>query len=325
MTDHNFLHIAAIVAACAMFVFTIMFTSGALGHPLGLFVNGTGGLAEKYNLGKYQMDVTPAEWTFYISAFIYVWQLVWLTYGVGTVCRRVPGSRDLLYTHFPVLPPILYVVFAFALACNVSWLLIWDREYMEIALVFVDLMSCTLYICLIVSLRRLNDYGAEMVATGMRREIWMIRIFVQNGLGLFASWGSVAAMFNFAVVLKYRTGARAEVGSTVSLAIFTMEIVAWWVFDNFVFERLLRYMFTPYAVVIFSLAGIVGGTHDLFRPNSIYVMLLLALTAVLFIVKLVLVVYRHNKYPMFVPKPSYSLELPEAGSVEVHGLLETRA
>jgi len=110
----------------------------------------------------------------------------------------------------------------------------------------------------------------------------------------------------------------------VSLAIFTMEIVAWWVFDNFVFERLLRYMFTPYAVVLFSLAGIVGGTDDLYRPNSIYVMFLLALTAVLTVVKLVFVVYRHHKYPMFVPKPSYALELPDVGSVEVHGLLETR-
>ena len=156
----------------------------------GLFVIGTGGLAEKDNMGKYQMDVTSADWTFYLFAFIYVWQLAWLTYGDGTVCRRVPGSLGLMYTHFPVLPPILYAVFAFALACNVSWLPIWDREYMEIALVFVDLMSCTLYI-----------YSSS---TGMRREILMIRIFVQNGLGLFATWGSVAAMFNFAVVLKVR-------------------------------------------------------------------------------------------------------------------------
>ena len=167
-----------------------------------MFVNGTGGLSEKYNLFKYRLDLTPAEWTFFISGLIYAWQLVWLAYGVSTICRRVPGGRGYIYTYFPVLPPILYVVFAFSLACNISWLLIWDREYMEIALVFVDLMSCTLYICLVVSLRRLNDYGAEMMAVGMRREIWMIRVFVQNGLGLFASWGSVAAMFNFAVVLK---------------------------------------------------------------------------------------------------------------------------
>ncbi len=101
-----------------------------------------------------------------------------------------------------------------------------------------------------------------------------------------------------------------------------MEIVAWWVFDNFVFERLLRYMFTPYAVVLFSLAGIVGGTHDFYTPNSIYVVSLFALTVVLSVVKLVLVVYRHTKYPLFTPKPAFPIMLPEPGSIEVHGLLE---
>ena len=46
-------------------------------------------------------------------------------------CRR--NEAGYLYRAYPVIPPILYVVFSFSLACNISWLLIWDREYMEVS------------------------------------------------------------------------------------------------------------------------------------------------------------------------------------------------
>ena len=65
------------------------------------------------------------------------------------------------------------------------------------------------------------------------RDIWLVRVLVQNGLAMFATWGTVASMFNFAVVLTYRSGARQDVSSTVSLSIFTAEIVLWWIVDNF--------------------------------------------------------------------------------------------
>ena len=264
------------------------------------------------------MEVTPDEWTFYMAALIYLWQATWLCYGCFTVCRKV-GDMGPMYVLFPVLPPILYVVFSFALACNISWLLIWDREYMEVALVFINLMSCTLYICLVVSLRRMNEFGTLMLRHKLGREIWLIRIFVQNGLAMFASWGTVAAMFNFAVVLTYRTGAKEEVGSTVSLTIFTLEIFAWWVFDNFVFEKLLRYLITPYIVILISIVGIITKNFNPNSTNSIFTVSLLVITAVLTVIKLVLLVYRHYKQPIFQSKPKYRRPMV---SFEVRSLLE---
>jgi len=97
----------------------------------------------------------------------------------------------------------------------------------QVALVFVNLMSCTLYVCLVVSVRRLHDYGRAHGAAAydlMRRDVWLVRMLVQNGLAMFAVWGTVASMFNFAVVLTYRTGARQNVSSSVSLSILTLEV-----------------------------------------------------------------------------------------------------
>jgi hypothetical protein len=276
-------------------------------------------LSDKFHLSEYSMDVTPADWTFYINALIYFWQSLWLTYGVTMVCRKTENGY--FYIEFPIIPPILYVVFSFSLACNISWLLIWDRKYMEVALVFINLMTCTVYICLIVSLRRLNEYGPYMARQNLHRDIWLMRVVVCNGLAMLASWGTVAAMFNFAVVLTYGTGARKDVAATVSLAIFTLEIASWWIFDNLVFERLLRYLYTPYIVLIYSIIGILHKNWNSANvsANNILVAILLVITSVLFIIKIILSIYRHRKYPMFVV-PESKLKRPQI-AFEIRHLL----
>ena len=243
-----------------------------------------------------------------MTTVIYMWQVVWLLYGLTTFCRRVNGRY--FYSVFPVLPPILYIVFSFSLACYISWLLIWDREYMEVALVFINLMACTLFICLVVTLRSLHEFGDEMFRQQLTKEIWFIRIFVQNGLALFASLGAVAALFNFTVVMTYCTGANQSVGSIVSLTFFTMEIVAWWICDNFVFDKLLRYIVTPYLVFLMSLLGIIQENWDPISSSSLYTASLLSFTALLTFIKLILIIYREKSKPIFNHKPqSYRPQL----------------
>jgi hypothetical protein len=198
--------------------------------------------------------------------------------------------------------------------------------------VFVNLMSFTLYICLIVSMRRLHDYviatsvelppllgqpsrcglhdavietavdndvvsvpASYCITDEHRRDIWIVRLLVQNGLAMFAVWGTVASMFNFAVVLTYRTGARQDVSSTVSLSIFAVEIVAWWTFENFVFEQQMRYLATPYVVLLTSISGILWKNHRLNTSNEILVLVLLLLVVALAVSKVALFVWRRRR------------------------------
>ena len=173
-----------------------------------------------------------------------------------------------------------------------------------------------------MSLRRLYEFGDLMVRQKLTRDIWLIRIFVHNGLAMFATWGTVAAMFNFAVVLTYGTGAKLEVGSTVALAIFTLEVVAWFIFDNFVYEKLLRYVFTPYLIIIVSITGILSRNWNPNKPNSIFTLSLFTLVCILAVIKTCLVVYRHYKYPLFCPEV-HQYRRPVV-SFEVRNLLETQ-
>lgn len=205
----------------------------------------------------------------------------------------------------------------------------------QVSLVFVNLMAFTLYICLIISIRRLHDYvvgssvelppllrqpsccdfqDGAIIETAVdndvvvvvpppyctaadehKRDVWIVRLLVQNGLAMFAVWGSVASMFNFAVVLTYRTGARQDVSSTVSLSIFAVEIIVWWTFENFVFEQHMRYLVTPYVVLVTSIAGIVWKNHSLNTSNEILVLALLLLVITLAGAKVALLVWRRRR------------------------------
>jgi len=171
--------------------------------------------------------------------------------------------------------------------------------------VFINLMSCTLFYCLVLSLRRLNDYGHQMVRDKMYKDIWFMRIFVHNGLAMYAIWSTVASVFNFAVVLIFRTGAPQEVGSMVSLTVFTLEVIAWWVFDNFFFEKLLRYLIMPYVVVLLSIIGIISKNWNPGTSTSIFTVTLLSLTTFLSLIKCILSIYKHWKQPIFNIKSKY--------------------
>lgn len=198
---------------------------------------------------------------------------------------------------------------------------------------FVNLMSCTLYVCLIVSLRHLHQfcrqssvasssiYSTSVVSTlasgtsssaaaavgadedddddDFRKDVWLVRFLVQNGLAMFAMWGTVASMFNFAVVLTYRTGARQSVSSSVALSIFTLEIVTWWVFDNFVFEKYFRFLLTPYLVLVLSIAGIASKNWDPTNANAVYTLVLFCVVVALTVAKVALLVWRQRHRPLF--------------------------
>ena len=270
----------------------------------GFYRSNTRTVADRYYLEKYYTEMTPAEWTLYVASVIYVWQAVWLMYGLTTFFGRVDGGH--FYSVFPVLPPILYIVFSFSLACNISWLLIWDREYMEVALVFINLMACTLFICLIITLKILDKFGNKFAAQNRGREIWLIRILVHNSLAMFATWAAVVAIFNFTVEIIYPTGADQSVGSTVSLAFFTMEILTFWLCDIFVFDNLLRYLLSPYVVLLISLFGICQNNWDPRKVTSICTTSLLALSILLTVIKTILMIHRHKIAPVFTSKRHHS-------------------
>ena len=90
-----------------------------------------------------------------------------------------------------------------------------------------------------------------------------------------------------------------NVSSTVSLCVVTLEIGLWFVLDVFVLDRYVRYIVTPYLVLVMALAGSITKNWDQTSSNSAFTGFLLALACLLTVFKLISLLARHRRLPLF--------------------------
>ncbi|PKK20581.1 putative LOC102086399 [Columba livia] len=270
-------------------VMVILNAGNATGKFKGLFRATPGNISAKYNT-----DFTPAGWTFLIWNVIYAWQLAWLLYALSGICRR--SELGCVYIKPDLLPIPFYVLWILNNGLNVGWLFLWDWEYLLPALVFLVALTLTTYAALFISHRALSIYSSCFVK-GHKAELWLIRILVQNGLALYATWTTIATLLNFAVVLIYKWNVSNETATTASLSILALYLVIWFYLENFFFDKYVCYNLTIYPVVIIALTGSACKNYSLSssKTNSVFIVVLLAATCLIFAVRLGIVTWRHCK------------------------------
>ncbi|XP_013050336.2 uncharacterized protein [Anser cygnoides] len=277
-------------------VMVILNAGNATGLFKGLFRTTPGNISDKYNT-----DFTPAGWTFLIWNVIYAWQLAWLLYALSGICRR--NELGCVYIKPDLLPTPFYVAWILNNGLNVGWLFLWDREYLLPALVLLVALTLATCAALFISHRALSIHSSWFVK-GHKAELWLIRILVQNGLALYATWTTIASLLNFAVVLIYKWDVSNEIATTTSLSILTLLLVIWFYQENFFLDKYVRYNLTIYPVVIVALSGSACKNFSLSSPttNGIFIVILLAVTCLIFAVRLGLVIWRHCKRPLEAPR-----------------------
>ena len=258
----------------------------------GVFQNTTGEVSDYYST-----DITPAGWTFSIWGVIYAWQILWLAYSLSTLCRQT--NYGYVYRNPNHQPAIFYLIYVINMAANVCWLLLWDRFMAQYSLIAIVLMALTLVVMLVISYVRLYYATPIFLREDCRVDVWMTRILTQNGLAIYATWVIIAALINLDVVLVYYADVNQSVGGTICLALLFLLICSWFFLDNFVCDRFVRYMLTPYFVVVFALSGSVDQNYDPDSSTSVLSVCLLAISACLLMIKLVLMIYRALKSPLF--------------------------
>ncbi|XP_014424512.2 uncharacterized protein LOC102443710 isoform X3 [Pelodiscus sinensis] len=173
------------------------------------------------------------------------------------------------------------------------------RRSLIAALVFLAILTFTCYVSLFISHRSLHMHAAWFLK-GHKAELWLIRILVQNGIALYATWTTIATLLNFAVVLIFSGNISNKIATTTSLAILTFELVIWFSLENFVLDKYVRYNLTVYPVVIVALTGSTWKNYSPSPPddNSIFKVVLLAVACVTFVLRLGIVIWRHYKRPL---------------------------
>ena len=258
----------------------------------GLFTNTTGDVSDRY-----YTQITPAGWTFSIWGIIYAWQGLWIVYVLTTICRKV--RNDYIY-QLSALPVTVYAIYIVNNLANIAWIIIWDREYMIAALIVIVITPFTLYCCLFISFRRLYKSLAYLTKNSAVKEIWFIRLLIQNGMAFYAAWVTVASLINLIVVLVYEAKVDQELASTIALGVLAFELVLWFILDNYVLDKYVRYTLSPYITIVIALSGCLTKNYDLdtMYRNSIFILVLLALAGVLLVTKLITMIIRHIRYPI---------------------------
>ncbi|KAG8543858.1 hypothetical protein GDO81_023536 [Engystomops pustulosus] len=130
---------------------------------------------------------------------------------------------------------------------------------------------------------------------------FLIPALAQNGIAVYATWTTIASLLNFAVALTYNGNIPNGTSTTVCLSLLAFEVLLWFILENFLFDKYVRYTLTVYPVVIVALSGALDKHFNEAAPdgNNIYIAVLLAVACALFVVRVLLVIWRHFKQPFY--------------------------
>ncbi|KAL6104718.1 uncharacterized protein ACO6RY_14381 [Pungitius sinensis] len=287
MKDNSLPRIVVIILCTVVFI-AVLVVNALAGAGKGPFHSPTGNVS-----ARYETDITPAGWTFSIWGVIYTWLTLMVIYLTSYVFRGSWAQCLLPYT--------FYLCWLSNMVMNIVWLLLWDRESMLAALVVLILMTISNYIALFFCCFATDYYGLWL-QTYHRKDLYCLRILVQNGLALYTTWISIASLINFSLVL-HLWGVARSTAATASLCILFAEVVGWFLLENWVLDRWVRNILTVYPVVIVAL---VGNVFKHFNPadptpNSVFVVVLLVLACVLLVFRLCTVIWRNEMRPLHSP------------------------
>lgn len=259
-----------------------------------LYLSDTGTISDKYDT-----LITPAGWTFTIWAFIYTWQVVHVIYSLTLLCRKT-SSGHYLYVYPAHIHFSFYIVFMINNAINTGWIFLFDREMLIVSFIFLIGISVAIYVGAVLLCRSLNQAGDVLEKSGNVKDIWMTRLFTLNGLAFYGTWCTIATLLNMVIVMQYVSGVDRYVCVWVALGIVTLELICWFILETFVFDRHLRYCFSPYIVLLIAFLGVLSKNYKPEAPDMYiyYVFFLIALSALLAIVKVTVMIVRGCRTPI---------------------------
>ena len=225
-----------------------------------------------------------------------------MIYALTTLCGKSNGGY--LYYSPPYISPLLYVFYILNLGCNITWLFVWDREYLEMSLGFLGGCTFTLYLCIGITMHSLNKHAPQLISQCKRQHIICVIAFILNGLGLYAAWVSIATLINMNIVLQYVLDFDGHIASSIALGALALDVVVYACIDLVMFERHFRYVYTPWIVLHVALAGSVYKNWDDTNANSIFTAALLCCGAFLFVVKIIMSIVRSRIDPLYVSASS---------------------
>ena len=239
--------------------------------------------------------MTPSGFTFIIWAFIYAWQVQWIIYAWSFLCR-------------PKMPRTIFVgvfiSYTFVNLTNITWIYVWGNLYVSAASGLLILFNIFQYLTLAMLV--VYFYKVRAHHKPNKWDVLLTWFFPINGLFFYATWTTIASLINLIAALQYSSDidVSATNSGTIALSLLLVTLVVYFVLENTVFDRYLRYVLSVYPVVIWALIGVLVKHWDNEdeERNTRFALGLLIISIVVFIVRIGLVIafsifrpLNHNK------------------------------
>ena len=249
---------------------------------------------------KYELMVTPSDWTFAIWAVIYLWQFAWIIY-VLYLCYRYEMKQI-------IIGRLFYIFFILANVLNALWIITWCHQYIICS--GIILVSLTICLCTSVTVAsyyimvkaapawRCYDYSDEIPCWLNRRKQFILIFLLLDGVACYAQWTLIASCLNIGVILRFKGGLTNETASLITLGLLTFLMITYWYFDfHQKFKKISRFVYTPYAVLSVAFCGIItkhGLDLNQLHLTSIVSLALFVVACMVFLLKLYVSLFASN-------------------------------
>ncbi|XP_030613146.1 uncharacterized protein LOC115799978 [Archocentrus centrarchus] len=292
MAKHNITLAIAIVLAVSFYIITMVFSAlAALGkHP---FLLNTKNISDEF-----VTQITPSGWTFSVWSIIYVFMGVGLLFVFAGIFRK--NAYGYVYCSPVILPHGFFVTLCINLGINIGWLLLWDRKYTPAALAFLILIALTNYTVIFFSCYGLHNYGAWLKKYH-KADLWLHHLLIQNGIAIYATWTTIASLVNLTIVLTYDASMSHTDAATLALSVLTVVLIMWFILENSILDKYVRFILSIYPTVIWALTGVLTKNYNNAAPtrNNIFIAVLLGAACALCATRVCLVMWRQMKKPLY--------------------------
>ncbi len=239
----------------------------------------------RYESGTHNTKFYVGPWIFYIWVILYVIQLVWILYGWELACRKTRAGN--FFEHVPVVPTIVYVLAVLSYAGFLGWLALWtSRDYLVYSpLVMLGSTIC-LYAAMALAVVSLKRYMAVLSNVSGGRYLWEVRLLVHNGLGVAATWATIVLFYSVVLAVEEAGMLPDATEGFIFLSLLGAYTVVWFTLDLSIAQTYVPHLLTPYAVLIVTLVMVLMKTGEGFTYYFIYAIVMLIVTAVLFLVRI---------------------------------------
>ena len=213
--------------------------------------------------------------------------------------------------------PHIYITYILGVIAHTAWVCMFNIQGPGVCTIPIVFATVFLFVSYGLSCHRLYYRGHILHREGVQREALYVRLFVQNAIGISASWCVILSLLNLDMALVYRSGVSREISGTAVHALLLFYIIVWFFVDNFVCEKFLRYTFSPYLVFLLFQGGCVA--HSTYSGEYMFVLVTFILSVAILaaVLKIILLIKNQVTSPLwlgngfFVHKSTY-------GSLDIH-------